>query len=131
MALKLSLKPGEKIAINGAVIVNGDRRSTFSVENKASVLRESDIMQPEEATTPAARIYLPIMMMYMDESIRTQCQPEYERRLTEFSAAIISAEPLAICAELNAYVANGDYYKALSACRKLMEFEKTRLENVA
>ena len=31
MGLKLSLKPGEKIAINGAVIVNGERRSEFIV----------------------------------------------------------------------------------------------------
>lgn len=131
MALKLSLKPGEKIAINGAVLVNGDRRSAFSIETKARVLRESDIMQPDEATTPAARIYLPIMMAYLDEDVRADMLREYALRLKEFTRAVISASALKICARINMHVANGDYYKALTACRELMEFEQTRLTHVA
>ena len=69
MALKLSLKPHEKVVINGAVIANGDRRSTICVENIANVLREGDIIQPEQANTPAKRIYLPIMLMIMGEGL--------------------------------------------------------------
>ncbi|MDD3838923.1 MAG: flagellar biosynthesis repressor FlbT, partial [Phenylobacterium sp.] len=68
MPLKLSLKPGEKFVLNGAVVQNGDRRGTLILQNKASVLREKDIMQPEEANTPARRIYFPVMMMYLDEA---------------------------------------------------------------
>ena len=45
MPLKLSLKPNEKIVLNGAVVQNGDRRTTLLLQNKASVLREKDIMQ--------------------------------------------------------------------------------------
>ena len=40
MALKVTLKPGEKFVINGAVIVNGDRRSSLVIQNKVSILRE-------------------------------------------------------------------------------------------
>src|SRR3990167_3367404 len=83
MALKLTLKPGEKIAINGAVIVNGDRRTEFLVENRASILRETDIMRAEEATTPARRVYLPVMMMALDPSARKTLFAEFDRRLTE------------------------------------------------
>ena len=68
MALKLSLKPGEKFVLNGAVVQNGDRRGVLILQNRASVLREKDIMQAEDVTTPARRIYFPIMMMYLDES---------------------------------------------------------------
>ena len=46
MPLKLSLKPGEKFVLNGAVVQNGDRRGVLILQNKASVLREKDIMQP-------------------------------------------------------------------------------------
>ncbi len=67
MPLKLSLKPSEKFVLNGAVITNGDKRTSLVIQNKASLLREKDIMQPEEAQTPARRIYFPIMMMYLDE----------------------------------------------------------------
>ena len=66
MPLKLSLKPGEKFVLNGAVLANGDKRTSLVIQNKACVLREKDIMQPEEANTPARRIYLAIMMMYLD-----------------------------------------------------------------
>ena len=67
LPLKLSLKPGEKFVLNGAVVQNGDRRTVLLLQNKASVLREKDIMQPEEVVTPARMIYFPIMMMYLDE----------------------------------------------------------------
>ena len=68
MPLKLSLKPGEKFVLNGAVVQNGDRRGVLILQNKASVLREKDIMQAENAITPARRIYFPVMMMYLDEA---------------------------------------------------------------
>ncbi len=66
MPLKLSLKPGERFVVNGAVLQNGDRRAVLLLQNKASILREKDIIQPEEANTPVRRIYFPIMMMYLD-----------------------------------------------------------------
>lgn len=131
MALKLSLKPGERVAINGAVIVNGDRRSTIVVENKASVLREQDIIQPEDADTPAKRIYLPIMLMYLDASVGEKMRQEYAQRLMEFAEAITDRKALDACLQLAAHVANADYYKALAACRTLIEFEKGKLADVA
>lgn len=131
MALKLTLKPGERAAINGAVIVNGDRRSSLVIENKARILRECDIMQPEDATTPARRVYLPIMMMYLDPDAAPEMQAEYEKRLTEFAAALSNVEALNDCAALSAFVANGDFYKAMSVCRRLIDFEETRLAHVS
>lgn len=131
MGLKLTLKPGEKIAINGAVVVNGDRRSEFIVENKASVLRERDIMRAEEATTPARRVYLPVMMMALDEGARKLAFVEFERRLTEFAGVVSDPAGLSLCLRISAAVANGAYYKALGHCRALIEFEKERLPDVA
>ena len=49
MPLKLSLKPGEKFVLNGAVVQNGDRRGVLILQNKASVLREKDIMQKKRS----------------------------------------------------------------------------------
>ena len=66
MALKISLKPGERFVVNGAVIANGERRSTFVISNKVSILRERDIMTEGEVTTPARRVYWPIMLSYLD-----------------------------------------------------------------
>ncbi len=131
MGLKLTLKPGEKIAINGAVIVNGDRRTEFIVENQASVLRERDIMRAEEATTPARRVYLPVMMMALDPAARKDAFGEFERRLTEFAGVVTDPAGLGLCLKISASVANGAYYKALGHCRALIEFENERLSHVA
>ena len=58
MPLKLSLKPGEKFVLNGAVLANGDKRTSLVIQNKACVLREKDIMQPKDAKTPAKFYFL-------------------------------------------------------------------------
>ena len=81
MPLKLSLKPGEKFVLNGAVVQNGDRRGVLLLQNKASVLREKDIMQADEVTTPARRIYFPVMMMYLDEAAADKFYDEFAMRL--------------------------------------------------
>ncbi len=131
MALKLTLKPGEKIAINGAVVVNGDRRTEFIVENKANILRESDIMQTEDATTPARLVYLPVMMMALDSAARKTLFAEFDRRLTEVAGVLSDTQALSLCLKISASVANGAYYKALVHCRALIEFENERLTHVA
>src|SRR3954463_7208829 len=97
MPLKLSLKPGEKFVLNGAVVQNGDRRGVLLLQNKASVLREKDIMQAEEANTPARRIYFPVMMMYLDESNAARYGDEFLRRLSEFMGVIGNPEILKDC----------------------------------
>ena len=128
MPLKLSLKPGEKFVLNGAVLANGDKRTSLVLQNKACVLREKDIMQPGEASTPARRIYLPIMMMYLDADAFEEYYTEFALRMTEFMGAVQTREVLAACIEINRDVTTGAYYKALMTCRKLFEFEQERLK---
>ena len=127
MPLKLSLKPGEKFVINGAVLTNGEKRATLIVQNKACLLREKDIMQPEDATTPARRIYLPIMMMYLDSDGNDQYYDDFALRMTEFMGAIKNRDALSTCVEISRDVMSGSYYRALMQCRKLFEFERERL----
>ena len=97
MPLKLSLKPGEKFVLNGAVLANGDKRTSLVLQNKACVLREKDIMQPGEAVTPARRIYLPIMMMYLDAEGWEDYYNEFALRMTEFMGAVETRSVLASC----------------------------------
>ena len=131
MPLKLSLKPGEKFVLNGAVVQNGDRRTTLVLQNKASVLREKDIMQPEDAVTPARRIYFPMMMMYLDDAGAARYYDEFAQRLTEFMSAIRNPDVLADCVSISKHAMAREYYKALMLCRKLIEYEDERLGNVA
>lgn len=131
MPLKLSLKPGEKFVLNGAVVQNGDRRSALLLQNKASVLREKDIMQVEEANSPSRRIYFPVMMMYLEQSVNDTYNDEFVQRLSEFMGAVRNPEILNDCVNISRFVMVKEYYKALVLCRKLIEYEDERLGNVA
>ncbi len=131
MPLKLSLKPGEKFVLNGAVVQNGDRRGVLILQNKASVLREKDIMQEEEVTSPARRIYFPVMMMYLDEAGAARYYDEFVRKLSDFMGVIRNPAVLAECVAISKHCMDREYYKALMLCRKLIEYEDERLGNVA
>lgn len=127
MPLKLSLKPGEKFVLNGAVLANGDKRTSLVIQNKACVLREKDIMQPQDAKTPARLVYLSIMMMYLDAEKSEETYTEFALRMNEFMSAIKNPEILTACVEITRDVTQGTYYKALIACRKLFDYEQERL----
>lgn len=127
MPLKLSLRPHEKFVLNGAVVQNGDRRGVLVLQNKASVLREKDIMQPEQVTSPARRVYFPVMMMYLEEAAAGRNYEEFARRLTEFMGVIRNPDILADCVNISKHVLSREYYKALMLCRKLIEYEDERI----
>ena len=131
MPLKLSLKPGEKFVLNGAVVQNGDKRGVLILQNKASVLREKDILQPDDANTPARRIYFPVMMMYLDESSAEKFYDDFAQRLTEFMGAIRNPDILTDCVTCSKHVLARQYYKALMGARKIVDYEDQRLGNVA
>ena len=121
MPLKLSLKPGETIIVNGAVVRNGDRRGVLLLENQARILREKDIMQPEEATTPARRAYFAVMQMYLTGETEGPAYDRTMRALADLIAVTPIAEERALVTEISAHVAASNLYKGLSKCRKLVQ----------
>lgn len=127
MPLKLSLKPGERFVLNGAVVENGDKRTTLVLQNKASVLREKDIMQEHEVDTPAKRIYFPVMMMYLSSKAEEAIYDEFVLRMNEFMGVIKNPDVLAECVSISRDVMAAEYYKALLRCRKLIAYEAERL----
>jgi flagellar protein FlbT len=129
LPLKLSLKPGERFVLNGAVVQNGDRRGVLILQNKASVLREKDIMQAEDVNSPARRVYFPVMMMYLDEAGAEKYHEEFVRRLSEFMSVIRNPDVLSECVAISRHTMSREYYKALMLSRKLIEYEDERLGN--
>ena len=123
MPLKLSLKPGETFVVNGAVVRNGDRRGVLLLENQARVLREKDILRPNEATTPVRRVYFAIMQMYVLGETEGPAYTQTAEAVAALLAAGSSEEERASVLEISADVAAADLYRALSRCRKLMSAE--------
>ena len=50
MALRIELKPGERILIGECVITNSDQRARFVVDGRTPILREKDIMTAKRLT---------------------------------------------------------------------------------
>jgi flagellar biosynthesis repressor protein FlbT len=131
MALKISLKPHEKFVVNGAVITNGDRRSAFIINNKVSILREKDIMTADDITTPARRIYFPIMLAYLEPDNASKYYEEFVHRMTEFMNVIDNPDVKMLCVDISLHVMQNEYYRALTQCRKLIDYETVAFASLA
>ena len=127
MPLKIVLKPGEKTVINQAVILNGGEKAELIVENKASVLRERDIMTETGADSPAKRIYFVVQMLYMFPEKDTEYQRRFQNLVKEFVNAVPSSTPLIL--DIGKQIVVGDVYGALKTCRKLMTYEEEVLKH--
>ena len=66
MALKVELKPNERIIIGACVVTNTDQRARLLIDgDRIPILREKDILTPETADTPAKLVYLAVQLMYL------------------------------------------------------------------
>ena len=128
MALKIVLKPQEKLIIGGAVIQNGKNRSEFIVENNVAVLREKDIMREEEATTYCSRIYFVIQLMYIDEKNLVEYHNTYWALVKDLVKAVPST--LTYIDKISEYLLQNEYYQALKSAKKLIEYEREVLDRV-
>ncbi|MBO0903588.1 flagellar biosynthesis repressor FlbT [Jiella sonneratiae] len=63
--LRISLRAGERIFVNGAVL-KVDRKTTLEFLNDVTFLLESHVMQAEQAKTPMRQLYFVVQMMLMD-----------------------------------------------------------------
>ncbi len=128
MALKITLKPFEKIIIAGAVIQNGKVKSQLAIENKVPVLRQKDIMTDAEANTPCRRIYMVIQLMYIDRSNLKSYHHTYWKLVRE----LIDAAPSTLkwIDDISGYILADRYYKALKVAQKLIQYEKEVVKSV-
>ena len=129
MALRISLRDGEKMIVNGAVL-RSVGRTDLSIENNAAILRGRDLMTPEEANTPARRLYFACMMAYVDQGEVASHQDDIIRLVSELIEALQSPEAKSVCISFAQKVATGQFYKALGDCRWLINYESEALGRV-
>jgi len=128
MALKITLKPHERLIIGGAVISNGNSRSSLIVENNIPILREQDILSEKKATSPCTRIYFAIQLMYVDEKNLAEHHALYWKLVTD----VVNAAPstMQLIEQINELILAGKYYQALKKAKKLIEYEQEVINSV-
>jgi flagellar protein FlbT len=127
MALRISLRDGEKMIVNGA-IMRSVGRTDICIENAASILRGRDLMTPEEANTPARRLYFACMMAYVEQGEPGDHQDDIIRLVRELMDAVQSPEAKSTCIAFAHKVATSNFYKALGDCRWLINYEAEALQ---
>jgi flagellar protein FlbT len=118
MALKVELKPNERILIGDCVITNSN----------VPILREKDILTVDRADTPAKRIYLAVQLMYIGGNPTDQHEVYFA-----LMKDIVEAAPSAWThvAQINNHILTGDLYKALKSAKKLIEYEQELLSHAS
>lgn len=128
MPLKITLRPEERMIIGGAVIRNGDKTSTFYIENKVPLLREKDIMREEDADTYCSKIYFIIQLMYIDSANVVRYHNTYWKLIRDLVEAV--PRTVGLVDQISQQILEGDYYQALKLAKKLLSFEKEVLKRV-
>jgi flagellar protein FlbT len=126
MALKVELKPGEKIIIGDCVVTNHDQRTRLMIEGQVPILREKDILTPQRADTPAKRIYLAVQLMYTSSDPRAHHEV-YFALVRDMLAAAASTWPY--IEGINNHILTGHLYKALKDAKKLIAYEEELLSH--
>lgn len=121
MALKVELKPGERVILGECVVTNADQRTRLLIDGSVPILREKDIMTAERATTPAKRIYLAVQLMYTARDARSHHEI-YFRLVGEILRAVPSTLPY--IEGINNQILTGNMYKALKEATRLIGYEQ-------
>ncbi len=125
--LVLELRQGEMMIVNGAPI-RFRTKSRIELTAKARFLFGKQIMPPDQADSPARRIYFALQSAYIgNEEERAQGLATARTLAAEFKAATTSASARDILDRALALVAADDCYQALKLARRIIQHEDTVL----
>jgi flagellar protein FlbT len=121
--LVLEMRSGDMMVVNGAAIrFRGKTRIELTAH--ARFLFGRQIMPPNEADSPARRIYYALQTAYIgDEDERRAGLAEARLRIDEFKGATTSAQAIALLDQAMAFAQGGKCYQALRMARRVVQHE--------
>jgi len=126
--LKISLKPNEKIYINGAVI-RVDRKVTIDLMNDVQFLLESHVIQADQASTPLRQLYFIVQIMLINPAGAAEAREMFRRSLPMLIASFDNQDICKSLKQIDRMVGEDDIYEALKAIRALYPLERRALED--
>ncbi|GAB3450434.1 flagellar biosynthesis repressor FlbT [Insolitispirillum peregrinum] len=123
MPLKLTLRPNEKVLVGTAVIANGPAKAEIVVLNRVPVLRQKDIIAEDEADTPAKQLYVAILHMYVEPAEERRYHKLYFHLLRQLIEMTVDVKIIDLMVDVSRRIVEGDHYRALKLCRKLIQYE--------
>ena len=126
--LKISLKPNEKIYVNGAVI-RVDRKVTIELMNDVQFLLESHVIQADQASTPLRQLYFIVQIMLINPAGAAEAREMFRRSLPMLIASFDNQDICNSLKQIDRMVGEDDIYEALKAIRALYPLERKALED--
>lgn len=123
---KVSLKAGEKIYVNGAVI-RVDRKTSLEFLNDVQFLLESHVLQVDEANTPLRQLYFVAQIMLMNPQGAEAARDMFRKSM---SLLLVTFESPEICSRLkliDRLVGEDQVFEALRTIRSLFPLEAAAL----
>jgi len=130
VALKISLKPGERMIMGGAVLTNANSSGCdLVIENKMPILRQKDILTEEKANSPCRRIYYAIQLMYIDEENLATYHQAYWKMVKD----VVRAAPSTVAwiDAISEHILHRQYYQALKLTKRLIAYEQEVIDRVS
>ena len=116
--MQITLRPDEKIYVNGAVL-RVDRKVSIELLNDAAFLLEAHVMGIDAAITPLRQLYFIVQMMLIDPSDTTAAKTLFREsllRMLEVYSEKVVVEGLV---KIGKMVEGNRYFDALKVLRGL------------
>jgi flagellar protein FlbT len=126
--LRISLKAGERIFINGAVL-RVDRKVALEFLNDVTFLLENHVLQPEDATTPLRQLYFIAQMILINPEGKEQSTVMFRKSIVMLLSCFRNEEVLAELKRIDGLVSTGRAFDALKAIRSLYPIEDNILHS--
>jgi flagellar biosynthesis repressor protein FlbT len=122
-SFSISLKAGEKIFVNGAVL-RVDRKVSIEFLNDVAFLLEAHVMQPEQTTTPLRQLYFVIQTMLVDPTNASATRQLFDASYHRVYDALPPRPDLRRALwEIQHSVETGRYFDALKTLRGCFAIE--------
>lgn len=120
--MKIGLKAGERLFINGAVI-RAERKTNIELLNDAVFLLEAHVLQPEEATTPLRQLYFILQTMIIDPAAAGAVQDMFHLVLGSVKSAFSNKEVLMHLDKVEELAKTDRWFEAMKVVRALYPLE--------
>jgi flagellar protein FlbT len=125
--MHISLRSGEKIYLNGAV-VRVDRKVSIELLNDVTFLLEAHVMQPKDTTTPLRQLYFVVQTMLIDPASAERARDMFKKSIALMLDAYANPQIVAGLKAVDELVGQDRRFEALKTIRNLFPVEAGIIE---
>jgi flagellar protein FlbT len=120
--LQISLKPGERIYVNGAVL-KVDRKVSVEFLNDVTFLLEHHVLHPEDTRTPLRQLYFIVQTVLIDPANCSDARAMFHASLASLLETFENVTIREGLAEVRGSFERGRLFDALKVLRSLFVVE--------